>query len=169
MSRALPNSIGPIVTLEAEIIAEGLTASRATDRKRMILPIQRTQDAQVQRIVNFLQPGTYIRPHCHPLPHATESVCLIQGALEVLIFSENGEILQRSHLTETGNRLIDLEPGTWHGMMVHRDDTVVFESKRGPYDAETDKIFASFGPEEGSDEVPAFLESLKMKRERSAR
>ncbi|MGC6427693.1 MAG: WbuC family cupin fold metalloprotein [Akkermansiaceae bacterium] len=161
MSRALPNSTGPVVTLEAKTIAEGLAASRATDRKRMILPIQRTQEAQVQRIVNFLQPGTYIRPHCHPLPHATESVCLIQGALEILIFSEGGEVIARHHLRETGNRLIDLEPGTWHGMIVHGEDTVVFESKRGPYDAETDKIFAPWSPEEGDERVGEFLESLR--------
>ena len=160
MSRALPNSSGAVVTLDEATIAEGLAASRASERKRMILPIQRSQDAQVQRIVNFLQPGTYIRPHCHPLPHATESVCLIQGALEVLIFSEEGEVQARYHLEESGPRLIDLEPGTWHGMIVHGPDTIIFESKRGPYDAETDKAFAPWGPEEDSEEVPAFLDKL---------
>lgn len=160
MSRALPNTSGPVVTLDAKKIMEGLAASRQSDRKRMILPIQRSQNAQVQRIVNFLQPGTYIRPHCHPLPHATESVCLLQGKMEVLIFSEEGEVLERHLLEETGTRLIDLEPGTWHGMTVHAEDTIIFESKRGPYDAEMDKSFAPWGPEEDSDEVPAFLKSL---------
>lgn len=160
MSRALKNLTGAVVTLDTETLAKGLRASRESERKRMILPVQRTQEAEIQRLVNFLQPGTYIRPHCHPEPHASESVCLIQGKLEVLIFSAEGEILERHLLEEKGTRLIDLEPGTWHGMLVHGGDTVVFESKRGPYDAATDKKFAPWSPEEETRGVDEFLSQL---------
>lgn len=161
MSRALENLSGPVVTLDAETIAKGLRASRQTPRRRMILPVQRTQEAKVQRLVNFLQPGTYIRPHCHPEPHASESVSLIQGALEVIIFSEEGEVLARHLLEESGTRLIDLEPGTWHGMIVRGEDTIIFECKRGPYDAETDKRFADWAPEEGAEEVSEYQKQLE--------
>lgn len=160
MSRALKNLTGAVVTLDAETLAEGLCASRESERKRMILPVQRAQEAEVQRLVNFLQPGTYIRPHCHPEPHASESVCLIRGKLELLIFSAEGEILERYFLKEEGIRVIDLEPGTWHGMLVHTEDTVIFETKRGPYDATTDKKFAPWSPEEGAEGVNDFLAQL---------
>jgi cupin fold WbuC family metalloprotein len=160
MSDALPNLQGGVVSLDASTIAQGLAASRASSRRRVILPLQRTQEARVQRLANFLQPGTYIRPHCHPEPHASESVCLIQGKLEVLRFSESGEILDRWMLEEKGTRVIDIEPGVWHGMLVHQEDTVVFEAKRGPYDAARDKTFAPWAPEEGSDTVEGFLNTL---------
>ncbi len=160
MSTSLPNLQGPIATLDPPTIAQGLAASRTSPRKRIILPIQRSQDARVQRLANFLQPGTYIQPHCHPEPHATESVCLLQGKLEILLFSESGQIQNRWMLEEKGTRLIDIEPGTWHGMIVHQEDTVVFEVKQGPYDPTQDKTFAPWPPPEGSEEAETYLKSL---------
>ena len=160
MSSALPNLQGPIVTLDEPTLAQGLAASRNSPRKRIILPIQRSQEARVQRLVNFLQPGTYIQPHCHPEPHATESVCLLQGKLEILLFSESGEIQNRWILEEKGTCLIDIEPGTWHGMIVHQQDTVVFEVKQGPYDPSLDKTFAPWAPAEDTAEAEQYLKSL---------
>jgi cupin fold WbuC family metalloprotein len=160
MSRALPNPAGSVFTLDEEVILEGLRASRSSKRLRIIVPVQRSQEAQVQRLLNFLQPGTYIRPHCHPAPHASESICLLRGSLQILIFDKNGFLTKRHLLSETGDRLIDLEPGIWHGMIVMKEDTVIFEVKRGPYDPGSDKEFATWAPEEGSSEAPKFLQSL---------
>ena len=160
MTNALPNPTGDVFLLQNSLIAEGRKASRTSDRKRIMLPVQRTQEAKVQRLLNFLQPGTYIRPHCHPLPHATESVCLLAGHLEVLIFDADGPIKERHHLTST-NPLIDLEPGTWHGMLVHEPDTIIFEVKQGPYNPATDKEFAPWSPSEDSAKVAQFLDSLR--------
>ncbi len=122
-------------------------------------PVQRSQEARVQRLLNFLQPGTYVQPHCHPLPHATESMCLLSGALDVLIFKENGSLINRIPLTME-SPLIDIEPGTWHGLIVREADTVIFEVKQGPYDPSTDKTFATWAPPEHSPEAPAYLLAL---------
>jgi len=159
MSNALPNPSGDLFRLELEMLETGKKASRESPRRRMIMPIQRSQDARVQRLLNFLQPGTYIRPHRHPLPHATESLCLLEGELEFLVFSESGEILDRIPLTPE-NPLLDFEPGVWHGMIVKKPDTVIFEIKLGPYNPATDKEFAAWSPEEESPEVSAFFAKL---------
>ena len=144
------------------MLETGKQASRASPRHRMIMPVQRSQEARVQRLLNFLQPGTYIRPHRHPLPHATESLCLLEGELEFLVFSESGEILNRIPLTPQ-NPLLDFEPGLWHGMIIKKPDTVIFEIKLGPYDPDTDKEFSIWSPAEESPEVAAFLTSLEEK------
>ena len=107
--------------------------------------------------MNFLQPGTYVRPHRHPGLMASESVVLLAGALDVLIFDERGELTARHELRGPGS-LIDLEPGVWHGMIVQAPDTVIFEVKCGPYEPEADKDFASWAPEEGDPAVTAFLD-----------
>ncbi|MGJ8695760.1 MAG: WbuC family cupin fold metalloprotein [Verrucomicrobiaceae bacterium] len=160
MSAALENMTGGVVTLDAAAMEEGLEASRTSPRKRMILPVHRSQDARVQRMANFMQPGTYIQPHRHSMPHASESVCLLRGRLEVLEFSPEGEILNRWLLSEEGVRMIDIEPGVWHGMIVREEDTVVFECKQGPYDPTADKEFAAWAPGEGEDGVGAFLRKI---------
>lgn len=159
MPNALPNPTGDVFVLDELILSQGKSASRKSSRLRMIQPVQRAQTAKVQRLLNFLQPGTYIRPHRHSLEQATESVCLLSGHLEVLIFNPQGSIHTRHNLTTT-SPLIDIEPGVWHGMIVHTPDTVIFEVKKGPYNPETDKEFASWSPKEDSPDVKEFLASL---------
>ena len=160
MKTAFPNPTGEVFVLNDSFLFQGKSASRESPRLRMILPVQRNQSAKVQRLLNFLQPGTYIRPHCHPLDYASESVCLLSGHLEILIFDSEGGVRARHHLRTT-SPLIDIEPRTWHGMIVHAPDTVIFEVKKGPYDPETDKEFAPWSPVEDSPEVGPFLTGLQ--------
>ncbi len=158
---AFQNPDGVLFRLSDHAIHEGLTASRKNRRKRMILPIHRSQDANVQRLINFLQPGTYIRPHLHPLPHATESIVLLQGSIRFFTFNENGKV-QTDHLL-TSNLIpdiVDIEPGTWHSFLVLETDTIIFECKKGPYDAKNDKQFAKWAPEEEDPDAKEFMKKL---------
>ena len=83
---AFDNPSGDLFTLNDAQIEQGLRASRESNRLRIILPIHRRQDAEVQRLVNFLQPGSYIRPHKHTMPHASESIVMGQfGFLHLMM------------------------------------------------------------------------------------
>lgn len=163
MNLALPNITEPVFNLDEQTLQAGLKASRKSSRLRMILPLHRTQDALVQRMVNFLQPGTYIRSHMHPLDHAVESIMLLQGSLSFFIFDKSGNVTARFDLNgRASNNLVDIEPLTWHSFIVTKPDTVIFEVKRGPYNPETDKTFADWAPDEGSKEAVEYMESLKQ-------
>lgn len=159
--QAFDNISGDFFNLSEEMIKDGLHASRECARKRIILPVHREQEAEVQRMINFLQPGTYIRPHKHPLSHATESIIVLKGRIRFFIFDEKGKILNE---TEVGCKpipaVLDIEPQVWHSFLVLEVDTILFECKKGPYDAKTDKIFASWAPEERSKEAEDWIESL---------
>lgn len=158
---AFENPSGDLFNLSDEQIEHGLAASRKSERKRMILPIHRKQDAKVQRLINFLQPGTYIRPHLHPLPHATESIVVLQGAIRFFTLDENGDILTDQHLSSGPiASVIDIEPRVLHTFLVLEEDTIIFECKRGPYNAEKDKEFAEWSPEEGSPEAEMYMQKL---------
>ncbi|WP_340106070.1 WbuC family cupin fold metalloprotein [Rhodohalobacter sp. 8-1] len=127
----------------------------------MILPIHRQQAADVQRLINFLQPGTYVRPHKHPMPHATESIILLQGAIRFFTFDGAGDVITDQTLTSSSiPDVIDIEPGTWHSFLVLESDTIIFECKKGPYNAETDKKFAAWAPDENEENVANFIENL---------
>jgi len=150
MGKALPNPKGDVFVLTEDLLEEGLKASRESKRKRIIMPVQRAQNAHVQRLLNFMQPETYVRPHRHFSDHASESVNLLRGALDVLIYSDTGELLETHELRIDRSTLLDIEPGVWHSMVAKEEDTVVFEVKRGPYDPKTDKEFANWADEEVS-------------------
>ena len=118
-------------------------------------------------MLNFMQPGTYVRPHRHPLDHATESIQILRGELGCLVFEPDGQIRSTHHLRATAaTAFLDLEPGLWHGMVVLEPDTVVLEFKQGPYDATTDKEFASWSPPEGSPEAETQREQWRARFER---
>ncbi len=148
--------------LSDDLIMQGCEAARQSPRRRIIYPVQRSQDDEVQRLINFLQPGTYIRPHVHPEPHASETVLVHQGAIGFVIFdAETGEISQHFKL-KSGNHncMTDMVPGVWHSFVVLEPDTVVIEFKKGPYDQILDKTFAAWAPEEGSNQAVAYLDKL---------
>ena len=162
MDLAFPNFSGPIFSSNSELWERGLQASRESKRKRMIYPIHRTQDAAVQRMFNFLQPGTYIRPHLHPRMGAVESLCLLSGAIHFLRFNANGDVVA-DHAVEAGgaNAVLDIEPNIWHSFIVGTANTVLFETKMGPYDAELDKRFAPWSPEEFSEASEQWLAEME--------
>lgn len=158
---ALDPPNGNYFQLSSEMIESGLKASRNSNRKRMILPIHRRQDAQVQRMINFLQPGTYIRPHKHPMPHASESIVVVQGSIRFITFDEKGAVLTSDELHALPiPDVIDIEPQTWHSFIVLGSDTIIFECKKGPYDTKTDKKFAEWAPAEGDAEAINYLKKL---------
>ena len=149
MPLALPNASGPVFTVTDELLRIGCQEAAASPRQRIILPLHRSQEALVQRMLNFLQPGTYIQPHLHPLPQASETIHVIRGAIGFLIFDSAGALLSQHHLRADGLGCIDIEPNVWHGFVTLEPDTVIIEIKRGPYDGPHDKVFASWAPSEG--------------------
>lgn len=146
MPTSISGKTGAVVSYFGDETEVLLQASRESPRRRMIQQIQRDESASVQRLLNAMQLGTYIRPHCHPAEGASETVVLLQGKLGVVIFDDSGAVTE-SILLESGS-LIDLEPGVWHSMVCLAEDTVIAEFKKGPYNAEEDKEFASWSIEE---------------------
>jgi cupin fold WbuC family metalloprotein len=158
---ALPAVSGDVFSLTDELIEEGLTAARESPRKRIIQPIHRTQEAIVQRMLNFMLPGTYLRPHLHPREEASETVQVLRGELGFIIFEEDSSVRELHRLSAGSGGLIDIEPEVWHGLVVLAPDTVILEIKRGPYDLKRDKIFADWAPAEEDPEAASYRESLE--------
>lgn len=158
------NISGDLFQLSEKMIEKGAKASRESERLRIILPIHREQDARVQRMINFLQPGTYIPPHKHPLEYATESLVVIQGSIRLFIFDEDGNVITENDIhSKPFPGIIDIEPNIWHSFIVLEMDTVLFECKKGPYNADSDKTFAEWAPEEGSEHVQEWLDRFEAK------
>jgi len=159
---AFPAVEGPLFALDEATLARGIEGSRVSPRRRMILPLHRTQDAAVQRMLNFMQPGTYACPHLHPQPEAVENVLVLRGAVDFFRFDADGNVLDRIALRPGGTGMIDIEPRVWHTFATMAPDSVVLEVKRGPYRADLDKIFPAWAPLEGSPEAAEWMERLLL-------
>lgn len=128
-----------------------------------MLPMNRSTTEGVQRLVNYIQRGSYIKPHLHPMPECIENLAVLQGAMGVIVFDESGTVLEAHHLIagDAASSMIDIEQGVWHTLVPLADDTVILEIKRGPYDAKTDKSFAPWAPDEGTPEAQAWLRRME--------
>jgi cupin fold WbuC family metalloprotein len=113
----------------------------------------------VQRFLNVLQPGTYVRPHrhCRQQPGSGfECFLVLQGAIGVLLFNEQGEVVRHERLEATGGlRGIQLQEGHYHSLLALAPDSVMFELKQGPYEPLKDKDFLMQFPLEGTPESMA--------------
>jgi cupin fold WbuC family metalloprotein len=115
-------------------------------------------------MLNAIQPGSYIQPHRHLFPPKAESVIVLQGAIYVFIFNEEGDI-KDVYTVEAGgiNLGIDSEPGVFHTFVAIEKDTVLFEVKPGPYNPADDKDFAPWAPAEGEHGAIDYLQYLYQK------
>ena len=158
---ALPPLTPSFNVLSTDLLAEGIRLSRLSPRKRIILPIHKSAAASMHRMFNFIQPGSYIRPHCHLPSMKSESIIVLQGTIQFLTFSENGTIINSTTIGDgTDNFGVDIEPTVYHSFYALAEDTVIFETKPGPYVKETDKLFAEWAPAEGTEEARVYLKKL---------
>ncbi len=164
---ALPAPVGNVVTLTERLVQQAIEQSRNSPRKRIILPLHKSDDATLHRMFNILQPGTYIRPHWHREPPKDESLVVLRGKMAVFLFNDRGDV-QDVIALEAGAPAfgIDLAAGVCHSFVVLAPDTLVYEVKPGPYVRATDKDFASWAPAEGDPGVDAFLTMLQSCHER---
>ncbi len=127
----------------------------------MMQPIHRSNQGKVQRLINFMQPGSYVRPHRHPQPHAIETVVVIHGSIALFLFDDEGAVQDGAFL-HAGHPgcLADLEPNVWHTLLPVDQDTAILEIKAGPYDASTDKEFAPWAPAEDDPAADAYRRML---------
>ena len=137
-------------TLLFERLAEG---ARRSARLRLNHNLHAEPDA-VQRFLNVLQPGTYVRPHRHRREQpgsGFECFLVLQGALGLLVLDDRGELLQQETLSAAGPvRGIELAEDQFHTLVALQPDTVLFELKQGPYIPTADKDFLAHFPQEGS-------------------
>ncbi len=128
----------------------------ASRRRRAIARYHDHAD-KLQRMLNAMEPGTYVCPHRHASPAKVEVFLALRGAAEVLTFSDAGEVLERREIRPGGG--VEIPPGTWHTVVSLEPGTVLYELIEGPYDADTHKEFAPWAPPEGSPEGLAWIAS----------
>ncbi len=150
----------PVVYLSRDLMRRLCREAGAHPRGRTNFNFHRL-DEVYQRFLNVVQPGSYIRPHCHREPPKAESFIVLQGQVGFFRFDPDGTLHEARRLGPGLDAVgVDVRPGVWHTFFALRPDTVVFEGKNGPYDPHTDKTFAPWAPEEGEAEAVDYMHAL---------
>ena len=110
----------------------------------------------VHRLLNALEPGTYIRPHRHLEAAKAETAIVVSGAIGVIAFTDAGEILEKRRISPGGsNRGVEMPAGVWHTFVALEPGSVFFETKAGPYVPLKPEEVAPWSPTEGTPEAEA--------------
>ena len=131
-------------------------------RLRSNLNIHSSYDDPVQRMFIALEPDTYFQPHQHIDESKWEFFLVIEGELDLLLFSSEGVVEKRIRLSANGPcKGLEIPPHVYHCVVPTHHQAIFFEVKQGPYQAVGDKEFAPWAPAENSQLTADALSLLK--------
>ncbi len=150
-----------MIKIDQTLVAQTVQLAETTKRRRINHNFHREMSDNIQRLLNAVEPGSYIRPHKHENPDKREIFLILAGRMLVLEFDETGRISDHIILDgAAGSRGAEIAARQYHVIIALEPGSVVYEIKDGPYDPIDDKNFAPWAPTEGDPECVAYMASL---------
>lgn len=104
--------------LDQQLFAELASGAGNAPRGRQHHNFHRMEEP-CHRMAVGLQPNTYIPPHRHLDAGKAEALIVLKGRLGLLVFAEDGELLDKRELSAAGDCPgVDLPPGVFHALVV---------------------------------------------------
>jgi cupin fold WbuC family metalloprotein len=134
--------------IDAKLLANVTLGARQSPRGRRNHNFHRHEEP-VQRLLNALEPGSYVRPHLHEGEGAFEMFVVLRGEVGCMLFDSSGGVTSACRLAAGGDSLgIEIPGGVYHSLVSLSPGTVVLEIKQGPYDPTTAKQWLAGYPDE---------------------
>jgi cupin fold WbuC family metalloprotein len=151
-----------ITLIDAALLSEVCAEAMASPRRRKNRNFHPTDDHPAHRLLNAMQPDSYIPPHRHLDPDKDETFVVLRGLLGLIQFDDAGTILCCTKVGAGGTAIgADIPHGSWHAAVALEPDTVFLEAKAGPYRPLSAEEKAPWAPAENSPEAPAYLAGLR--------
>ncbi|MFZ4571070.1 MAG: WbuC family cupin fold metalloprotein, partial [Bacteroidales bacterium] len=130
-------------------------------RRRKNYNFHKEYSDTLQRLLNAMEPMSYVRPHKHEDPDKREVFFALRGRILVVEFDESGNIADHIILDPLNGVFgAEIPEKTFHTIVSLETGTVAYEVKDGPYSPISDKNFAAWAPFEGSPDALPYLEKL---------
>ncbi|MGE5522177.1 MAG: WbuC family cupin fold metalloprotein [Rhodospirillaceae bacterium] len=132
-------------------------AARSSPRRRKNLNFHADDGHPAHRLLNAVEPESYVCPHRHLAPNKDETLVVLRGAFGIAFFDEEGMVTDRVVIRAGGEHIgVNIPRGVFHTLVALESGSVFLEAKAGPYDAATDKELAPWAPPEGDAKAPAY-------------
>lgn len=130
--------------VDGEYIAYLKSLAMENHDKKCTMCLHNDIRAHTHEMVNVYPKGAYIRPHSHPFK--SETKIMIEGKLQVFIFDDNGEIVDRFVMDRDGIFTYRMDKGIIH-TNIPLTDVVFHEVIEGPFVGKDDSIFPEWAPQ----------------------
>lgn len=150
-----------MIAIDRDLINRLIDKAKSSPRLRANHNFHADFADPVNRMLNAIEPGTYIQPHKHENPDKREVFLILTGKAAIITFNDEG-VPQTCRILTAGGACMGAEipPRVFHTLLALESGTVCYEIKDGPYEPATDKQFAPWAPAEGNPECQNYLNRL---------
>ena len=142
--------------IDQSLLNQTTQLAKESPRQRRNANFHPTDEFPAHRLINAMQPGSYVRPHRHLDTAKDETIVALQGRFGYLSFNDDGSIEEVIEIAAGGPVFgIDIPHGTVHTILALDPNSVFFEAKAGPFMPLNTKEIAAWSPAEGTDEADA--------------
>ena len=114
------------------------------------------------RLLNAIEPDSYIPPHCHADPSKDETIVVLRGVLGAIFFNHDGTVAYKALLQPGGDAVaVNVSHGVFHSLVALEPATVFFEAKAGPYMPLRESEKAAWAPAEAAPDSAKYLEFMR--------
>lgn len=153
-----------VLVVDGPMIEQVKARARTSPRGQFRLCLHQSTQDPVQEMIIAQGHEVFYPPHCHP--DTSVSVQLLEGRLAVLIFDDDGSVIERHDLQpqgQGGEFCLWLAKGCWHMNVPCSPMTVFYETLAGPFLREQANRFPAWGPDPGDPQaVREYLRSLGL-------
>jgi cupin fold WbuC family metalloprotein len=155
---------GPISSIGPVELSTLRAAVKASAKRRARINAHPDGDDTLHEMIIAIDPSSYIRPHKHP--GKSEAFHIIEGEVDIVVFTDEGEIDRVVPLGPPGGGrpfYYRMSRAFFHTLIIRSDVLIVHEITNGPFRPSA-TIFADFAPEDGDAEQAAAYQVELLQR-----
>ncbi len=147
-----------LLKMDGEYIASLKSLAQGNHDKKCTMCLHNDIRVHTHEMVNVYPKDTYVRPHSHPFK--SETKIMIEGKLKVIIFNDNGKVMEQFVMNRDGIFTCRIDKGIIH-TNIPLTDVVFHEVTEGPFVGKDDSVFPKWAPEaDDSRAVELFMNSI---------
>ena len=148
--------------IDRDFLEQISSQAKASPRRRRNHNFHASESDTCNRLLNAIEPDSYIQPHCHHDASKDETLIVVRGRLGVIFFDERGAVTATAVLAPAGESVgVNIPHGMYHTLVALDPGSVFFEAKSGPYAPLTPREKAPWSPVEGEPHALTYLADLK--------
>ena len=149
-----------VIKINNDIIEEVKQKAKENSNGKFRLCLQHSSEDKLHEMIIVRKKGDYGRPDKHL--YTTESHTIIDGAMLVILFKDDGTIMEIFELSEKCYHTYRIDTDIYHMQIPLTEQVVYYEVKLGPFD-EKSNIFPEWAPDsKDKDAVEQYMQKLEM-------
>lgn len=154
-----------VTEFDAEMLDELTKRAVASPRLRQHHNIHTSYADPCQRLLNAIEPGSYLRPYKHLVTPRSKLLVALRGQFAVVLFDDEGNI---ERVIPFGVRegmpmgaAVEVSGDCWNSVLSLAHGSVLLEVKAGPFNPDEPNEFPSWTPANGTPEAQEYVRVLE--------